>query len=611
MIKRILVIILLLCSLGALAQTDTVVYSASGGFYKHSFYLTLSCPNPNHHIRYTSNGNAPTNNSVLYDTPLFLDSRLHSVADIYKIQISPDDLVFIPDSLKHAIVIRAAVFDEHENQVSKTVTNTYLIQDLGCIGSNLAVVSICADSLDLFDYETGIMVPGITWDATNPNHTGNYYQKGKDWERPVNFEFYEPDDNSGLNQICGLRTHGNQSRRHPAKGMKVYAREEYGKKRFEHTLFENEAISSYKHLVLKPFATFWPHSGAQDYFCCALARQLPLDAPNSRPVLVFLNGEYWGLYFLQEKMDERYLEDHYGLDVDRCNIIGSWRGDVEQGNSKSFKQMMRWLKKADLSKESDFKHLCGLIDLDNFIDYMVFQTFIGNWDWPGNNMRCWQEIDGPWRWMFFDGDATIIQHDFDVFANASIFFEPATWANYPEATMMFGKLLENDNFKTAFKTRAQELCESLFHYDNTSSILNDILDRLRPMIEDQRHRFGYPSSMDSWDSGNALIEDFLQNRVELYLEAMDAFPLFKPGFVLSDIDKFSCFPNPTGGAFTIQMSEECVDHVTIHIYNIIGQTVFYETLHTDADNKVTITKDLPSGIYLIRIGSHCQRLIKF
>ena len=214
---------LCLLSSFAIAQTDEVVFSASGGFYDHSFYLTLDCHKPNHHIRYTTNGNAPTEKSTRYVAPLFLDERLYSQSDIYKIQISPDELVYVPDSVRHAIVIRAAVFDEDNHCISEIVTNTYLIRDLGCDATGLAVMSICADSLALFDFETGIFVPGKHWDSEVPLNSGNYYQQGRDWECPVHVEFYEPAGNGGINQDCGLRTHGNRSRRYPAKGMKIYA----------------------------------------------------------------------------------------------------------------------------------------------------------------------------------------------------------------------------------------------------------------------------------------------------------------------------------------------------------------------------------------------------
>ena len=430
-------------------DAQTVTFSHSGGFYENSFNLELSCDG-SYHIRYTFDGNRPTANSRLYEAPLTLNASLYSNANIYQIQISPDDLVYVPDSVSHCIVIRAAAFDANDIRVSETVTNTYLIQELGCENHGIAVVSVCADSLDLFDYDTGIFVRGVNWNSSNPDHTGNYYQHGIEWERWANVEFYEPADNSGINQQCGLRTHGNRSRRQPAKGMKIYARDEYGKKRFKHQFFDDTPMNSFNHLVLKPFASFWPFSGVQDYFGNRVAQHLDLDAPHCRPVLLYLNGEFLGIYFIQEKTDEDFLEDHHGVYPENCNIIGNWAGSVDHGSNTNFKQMMHWFENSDLTNDSNYDHACRMIDMSNFIDYYVFQTFIGNWDWPGNNMRCWQDGNGPWRWIFFDGDASIIAPDFEVFENAAVYEPPTTWINYPEAKLVFGKLLKNERFKQRF-----------------------------------------------------------------------------------------------------------------------------------------------------------------
>lgn len=522
----IVVLFLFSLVLNLSAQEDQVIFSSPGGFYDDPFPLSLSCLYADHVIRYTVNGSTPTAKSTIYETPLIMDERCYSHSDIYTIPISPPNLIYVPDSVKHAIVIRAAVFANDGTCVSDTYTNTYLIRSLGCDETVYPVVSICADSLDLFSEKTGIFVPGIHWNPNNPEHTGNYYQRGRDWERQVNVEFYEPADNTGINQRCGLRTHGNRSRRYPSKGMKIYAREEYGKKRFKHQFFKNSPLKSFKHLILKPFASFEPFSGVQDYFCNRLSLQIGLDAPLCRPVLVYLNGEYWGVYFIQEKTDERFLEDHHDVDINQCNIIGSWWGEVESGTGTSFQQMMKWFANTDLSNDTAYEQACSIIDVQNFIDYNVFETFVGNWDWPGNNMRCWQENNGLWRWMFFDGDATLMEN-VDVFENAAVYTPPATWINYPEAKLLLGKLLQNDKFKRAFKTRAMELCDGPFQFENTYPILHDMVETLRPKIHDQRHRFGYPPTDELWNHGNKVIHDFLMNRVEQYLTTMNESDLFE------------------------------------------------------------------------------------
>ena len=591
----------------AKAHNDTVIFSVAGGFYDEVFALQLHNANQQNHIRYTTNGNSPTARSPLYSDSLWLDYTKYSESNIYTIQISPDDLVYIPDSVQHCIVIRAAVFDENDNCVSKVVTNSYFIRALGCNTYGLPAVSICADSLDLFDYERGIMVQGVMFDLNDPYLSGNYYQKGREWEREVNVEFHELTDNSGINQVCGLRTHGNRSRRYPSKGMKIYAREEYGKKRFKHNFFNVPSIDSYKHLVLKPFASFWPYSGVQDYFGNKLALQLGLPSSDSRSVIVYLNGEYWGVYFIQEKMDERFLEDHYGVNIENCNIIGNWRGSVENGNNVAFLQMLNWFQNSDLADDGNYRHACNLIDIENFIDYLVFETFIGNWDWPGNNMRCWQEGNGKWRWIFFDGDASIIYHDFNVFVNAAVYTPPSDWINYPEAKLLFGKLLENETFKTTFDARLRELCDGLFLYENTFPVFQDIVEALRPNIENQGHRFGYPSSIGDWEYGNARINDYLSHRVENYLDEWESFT------ALDELSEkmVSVYPNPFTDEIHISIEAEGIDPIEVSVYNMMGQKVFATFFKpSSTGGEITINPAMQAGVYVMRIGGYAQKIVR-
>lgn len=607
-LKRIIGMLCVLLSLAAQAQNDTVLFSAHGGFYDDVFALELFNNYPQNHIRFTTNGNRPTAQSSLYEDSIWMNASNYSRSNIYTIQISPDDLVYVPDSVQHCIVSRAAVFDENDSCVSRVVTNSYFIHALGCDTHGLAAVSLCADSLDLFGFERGIMVPGILFDSLDPKHTGNYYMHGREWEREANVEYYECANNNGINQVCGLRTHGNLSRRHPSKGMKVYARNEYGKKRFYHGFFDDTVVNSYKHLVLKPFALAYPYSGTQDYLCNKMALQLGLPSSNSRPVIVYLNGEYWGVYFLQEKMDENFLEDHYEINTDNCNIIGDWHGNIDCGNNVSFLQMMNWFQNANLVDEEAYQQACELIDIDNFIDYMAFETFIANWDWPGNNMRCWQEGTGRWRWMFFDGDAGLISNSFDAFANAAVYTPPPTWDNYPEAKLLFGKLLDNERFKTAFEERAITMCDELFLYENTSPLFQDIVETLRPNVENHIYRFGNPASMREWNAGNDIINGFLSKRAEKYLEDMlDFVSLYEQSE--SDV---CVYPNPSSDEIHLCVNSQFQNVSEIAIYDALGSKVFEQPLDkTEETREIIIRPKLESGIYLLRMGGLAIKIIRY
>ena len=288
--KKLIIFILALTVFSNIIEaqdTEEVTFSAPGGFYENVFSLQLSNVDPNNHIRYTINGNRPTAQSTLYTESLVLNEEMYSHSDIYTIVNCPPNHFYLPTSIEHCIIIRAAVFDENDSCVSAVATNSYIINELGCDTHGLPVISLCADSLDLFDYYTGIFIPGVNYNQNSPYLTGNYFMKGDEWERVINFEFYET-DNQGLNQVVGLRTHGNQQRWKSQKGMKIYAREEYGVKRLNYKFFETIPNESFKHLILRAFTSSWIGMGCNDYICGRLAEPLDFESLASRPAVLFL-----------------------------------------------------------------------------------------------------------------------------------------------------------------------------------------------------------------------------------------------------------------------------------------------------------------------------------
>ena len=588
------------------AQNDTVIFSARGGFYYEVLPLELYNIHPENHIRYTTNGNRPDAYSPLYADSLVLDERMYSHSDIYTIVDCPEQDFFLPDSVRHCIVIRAAVFDENDSCVSRVMTQSYFIRDLGCNTHGLPVISLCADSLDLFDYETGIFVPGIHYDPLDPNWTGNYYEEGREWERPMNIEFYEL-ENTGINQQAGLRTHGGNGRRFQQKSLKIYAREEYGKKRFKHKFFENIPQNSFKHLVLKPFAASWNQSGVNDHICNQIASQLDVESLASRPVALYLNGEYWGIYYIHEKPDERYLEDHFDVDIDYVNIIKGWNPLLDYGSVKSFRLLFRWVQQADLTNPEDYAYFRSQIDVDNFIDYQIFELFAENTDWPANNMRCWQEVDGKWRWIFFDGDACLQWMTFYAFDNA-LDEGYAVWPSNWRATLFFRKLMENEDFKMRFNERFHELLNTAFSYEVTKPIFDDIKETINNEVPCQSERFGFPTNMDAWDEDMRRVDWFLRHRCEKIQEPLQV--LFV-GLPEAQQCQFMCYPNPFSGDLHVCFDADAGGATEISIYDLLGRKVFTQScMLTQGYNDIMLQPNLCAGMYVLKVGCQTMKIVK-
>ncbi len=581
-----------------------VTFSTTGGFYDASFDLALLCDGP-YQIRYTVNGNAPTRSSALYESPLTLNEDLYSRSDIYTIQTACEELFYAPASVQHCITLRAAAFDEAGNRVGDVVTQSYFIRSLGCDTHGLPVMAISADSLDLFGYEAGILVPGAYFDSTHSYVSGNFYQSGREWERPINVEFYEPTDNSGINQQAGIRTHGGTCRCQTQKGLKIYARDEYGKKRFKHRFFESIPNESFKHLVLKPFSYRWFNYGIQDDICNRMAAQLDVESVASRPMVLFLNGEYWGIYYLKEKPDAHYLEDHFGNEDTDYNVVSNWYGYQVDGDTTGFVEMMRWVKNCDLTQEDQYARIGEMIDISSFIDYYCFELFIGNNDWPANNMRCYQLHDGRWRWIFFDGDDALTKMDFDVLENATSTINMG-WPTDSKSTLLFRKLLENDEFRVRFISRFYALMATQFSYGVTKALYDDAAALVRGEVPHQCERFGLPLSLGQWEYDIKAVNKFLKTRVENMSNRLEE--------VFSDEDNNLnikvLYPNPVSDEAHLILWSDGFAVNDIELFDLMGRKLYSRKLVLmEGENYLDLSCPFASGIYILKFGDKTQKFV--
>lgn len=594
--KRLLFIgFTLLLAQNLLAQTK-VVFSQQGGFYEDSFPLELWCPD-GLHVRYTVNGATPTADAQPYSEPLLLNEELFSKSDIYTIVDCIPSVFHAVDDVKHAIVIRAAVFDENDSCVGPVVTHSYFIKALGCDLHGLPVLSLAADSLDLFDYETGIFVPGVNYDPIDSTATGNYNMTGREWERQINMEFYET-DNSGLNQQCGLRTHGGASRWFQQKGMRLYARDEYGKKRFKHRFFETTPIASFKRLNLHPYrCSNWLHTGGQEYLSQLVAAQLDIDGLGVRQVVVFINGEYWGIYTLEESPDERYLEDHYDIDLDEVNILKYW-GVTAYGDGMDWWRFRNWIENADLNQPADSAYAFSRIDIPSFIDYFLLEVFGANLDWPQNNVLQWQASEGaPFRMMFFDGDGCFTRWNYPALYNAM---------HQGGNSLIINKLMASEAFKSMLYERYLVLKNSVFSVGSMKAIWDEYRELVVEEVPDQAERFGFPASMERWQSDMDCTEAFFTKRfIGFDQELQNVFELNTP-----EVKGNMVYPNPNNGTFFVLVFSENCSMMDVEVMNVLGQLVYKEEcFRTIGGNIYRIETGLSSGLYLLRIENDIIRIV--
>jgi hypothetical protein len=501
-------------------------FSAHGGFYSESLELQLMSVNKSADIRYTLNGAEPDASSKLYDLPITIG-----------------DKTLIERDRIHTEVVRAAFFNGNK-RISNIVTNTYIFTKDSNNRFKMPVVAITTDPDNFYDYETGIYVRGRVFDEwrklnsnepVNGSTPANYNQRGREWERPVHVQFFEPDGTLHFSQNAGIRTMGGWSRAHEQKSLRLFARSEYDEKsRFDHAIFpglqsqngDGRYLESFKRLVLRNSGNDFYFTTFRDAMMQKLAEDAGFDTQAYRPAVVFINGNYWGIQNLREDNDKYYVQDNYGGDADRV-IIMSGVGDLRlddgvPGDEKRFYDMLGFAWNADLAIEENYKKLEEMMDIDNFMRYVVFQIFYANTDWPHNNVQMWSYrrdgyepdapygLDGRWRYMLKDTDFGFSLYGVNYNQNNLQMTASANSRPVP-----LGPLLKNEGFRRSFINYFADMLNTSLSTENMLEVINAYQLNIAPEIKEHIFRWNLNGrSLENWDNNVSIMRTFAKERPE-------------------------------------------------------------------------------------------------
>lgn len=532
------------------AQTETLnpTLSHQGGFYTEGFYLSIIAKE-NTTVYYTLDGSTPTNQSIPYTTPIWLeeqwieadgseviitsetstiDSPLSMIRTSDKYWISPKEDIF-----KATVIKIIAIDDETANQ-SDVLTNSYFISSDMMDRYTFPIMSISTDPANLYDYNNGINIQGSHYetqdDDSKSNRTGNYFQTGEDWERQIYVELYETTGILAMAQHAGIRVHGGLSRKYPIKSYRLYARSEYDElNTFNYQFFKDKDIDSFKKIILRNGGQSYQYTLMGEAFAQSLLKPLDLDIQYSTPIILFMNGEYFGIRNIRDRFDTDYLESHYGIDEHLTTIL-TGHAYMEDGSRRGqlhYQQLYNYVTLKDISSLKDYQKIERWMDIDNFIDYMIVELYMGNVDWPQNNIIYWRKNtsynpnapyghDGRWRWMVNDLDASFgiswgtIKPDMNP-------FERLTGDSW-KTGKLFTNLLENDIFKAKFIYRLSELSQTIFDENRILTELDAMVSLYEPEMREHIARYGYPATYDTWLIYTNRMRDFAIDR-NTYLTA--------------------------------------------------------------------------------------------
>lgn len=405
-----------------------------------------------------------------------------------------------------ATVIRAIAVDEKGNR-SPVVTKTYFVgKDPKKTYKNASVISVVTDPDNLLNKETGIY------------RKENYENSGKEWERPAFVEYYEENGSRPFATEMGIRLHGGWSRHYGQKSFNLYFRETYGglKNLKEYALIpgardaDGNDIKKYKSFMLRNGGNDTEYTKLQDVWIQQLVRDRAFATQAARPCVLFLNGEYWGLYNLTEKYSDNLIEEEFGVKKENVVAIKDNKLDEGEGKDFDFYRALMDLADLDMKKEENYQKFCNMVDVRSYLDYYATEVYIGNYDWPSKNTMFWRtrENDGTkfgdtkWRLLLYD-----TEYSMGLYGHTTGEF-PLLWLLHQDE--LFQSVFQNETFRGEFISTMCDLMNTNFKYDKANALLEQYENLYRPLMTDYFVRFGLDAA--DFDSNVSRMRNFIRNR---------------------------------------------------------------------------------------------------
>lgn len=605
---RLLVISLLLVALTPLSFcAQKLTFSQPHGFCDAPFSLTIAVTGnalpEGAVIRYTVDGSAPTLESQVYTNPLSINTttilRAAAFSDTGRLTaIATATWIFAADVLKQS--------DHPEGypeewgkytQISGTATADYgmdpemaadpvlapkIIEGL----KSLPVLSIVTDKDHLFSHENDEDRGGI-YIFTGPP-VGD--ATGHGWTRPASIELMGGPQTYDLTVDCGLRLHGGHGRlaeKNPKHSFRLVFKSQYGPKSLDYPLFGADEPQKFDQLVLRcHFGNSWQHwdggnreraQYTRDVWARRMQRKIGRTSVNALYVNLFLNGMYWGIYNIAERVNDQYGKDHLGgsksdIDVVKIEEDGGNHHEASEGTLDAWEQMVATAKKASNAKS--YEQLQTMLDIDNFIDYMLINQYAGNTDWAHHN---WYAIlrrgTGSQGFRFLCWDSEVI------FENLyESVLEKNNGSAYP--TGIFQNLLKNKDFADRYGRRAQELLadDGLLGPQSVVETWDSLYHVISKAIYAEAARWGdyrrYVHQYKSKGKYYTVDDYYMKERNRLLNEY---FP-YRSAIVLADIRRLVpsgiypvSVPDPNGKLYNLQGQQ--VQHPSPGIYICDGKKV--------------------------------------
>ena len=484
--------------------TQLPAFSVTPGIYDNAVTVAITA-GEGETIRYTTDCTTPNASSEVYSGEL---------------------------SISKNSVIRAAAF--RDGYLSGDVaTATYLFRSDG-VNHALPVVTLVTDPDNLWNSKTGIYATGDQFDPDAASYadtlkSATYYQAkfateeqvDTIWEKPAAFSLFDDNGRQVFTQNVGIRIAGSFGRGRAQKGFNVIARKEYGKGSMEYPFFENRPYTEYKAVVLRAGAQDQNRSKIRDELASGLLEGTDINILYQayRPTVLYLNGEYWGVYFMKEKRNRFFVAQHENTENNVDLAIGKGFKQRTYGDNSDWVSLYEYATSHDLSSAEAYAYVSERMDVDSFRDYMIAEIYNGNTD--TYNFQYYRLKGGKWKFIFYD-----FCWGFQNPGHETLAFRMGKTPSDVCSAKLFAAMLQNKGWRDSFCRRFGELLNTAFAPERVSALIEELYGYVEPEIKREREKFNKDTFMgvkqpntnlgtyEGFQSEISKLKDFAQRRPE-------------------------------------------------------------------------------------------------
>ena len=484
--------------------TQLPAFSVTPGIYDDAVTVAITA-GEGETIRYTTDCTTPNASSEVYSGEL---------------------------SISKNSVIRAAAF--RDGYLSGDVaTATYLFRSDG-VNHALPVVTLVTDPDNLWNSKTGIYATGDKFDPDAASYadtlqSATYYQAkfateeqvDTIWEKPAAFSLFDDNGKQVFTQNVGIRIAGSFGRGRAQKGFNVIARKEYGKGSMEYPFFQNRPYTEYKAVVLRAGAQDQNRSKIRDELASGLLEGTDINILYQayRPTVLYLNGEYWGVYFMKEKRNRFFVAQHENTENNVDLAIGKGFKQRSYGDNSDWVSLYEYATSHDLSSAEAYAYVSERMDVDSFRDYMIAEIYNGNTD--TYNFQYYRLKGGKWKFIFYD-----FCWGFQSPGHETLAFRMGKTPSDVCSAKLFAAMLQNKGWRDSFCRRFAELLNTAFAPERVSALIEELYGYVEPEIKREREKFNKDTFMgvkqpntnlgtyEGFQSEISKLKDFAQKRPE-------------------------------------------------------------------------------------------------